>query len=1130
MINTSGKQEEPSGNHRFTLRNTSISDITEGLLLRHMNAGNTYDSRAYQNVNPKILELNLGVFTNQFTTLAFPDVTVVRQGNDLFLSCNCPENNKNLCEHEALVMTALIRRDELRVFFDEKLRHEKLREVAVDYGLENEPDLDNFFELEYIHKKLIIKSRLPSLFAATKENFAAFNDLLKNGDQNIADAAARTTDQPVFVVLRQHKYYQYLFVDLYRSEVSLEGRIKNPLTAVSPLDLMWRSEDPDHLKFFTAVSKFQNQTSTARTHSDLVALRAIVKNPLDYAFYYHDKDVSEKVTARSLVPVKIKLLTNDPELKVNPQGAFYELSGSIKIEGRICDLESLDLRFNYFLAAEQTLYLAGNLQALGIIDLLKKKNGRLLIHGSKYREFKTKLLTKIEDKVGIDYTHIKPATPLQLNQQGFNNPKEKVIYLSDFGQDVMIIPVVRYGEEEVPIRSKRQVYGTDKQGREFLVKRDGEEEDAFTALLLKQHPYFEEQLENDLYYFYLHKKRFLDEEWFLNAFDEWRKYNITILGFNELEGNKLNPHKVKISIKVLSGINWFNAIVNVKYGKKRLGLKQLQKAVRNKNKYVQLDDGTTGILPEEWMEKFAAYFNSAEIAGDDTLIIPKVNFSAVDQLYDAEMLDDEVKEELNFYRKRLSDFESVKNVKIPAELEGTLRSYQREGLNWLNFLDDLGFGGCLADDMGLGKSVQIIAFILSQREKTKHNVNLIVVPASLIFNWQAEVSKFAPSVKIHTIYGADRIKNTHDFDPYEIVLTSYGTLLSDIRFLKDYTFNYIFLDESQNIKNPESQRYKAVRLLKSRNKIVITGTPVENNTFDLYGQLSFACPGLLGSKQYFKDIYSSPVDKFKSYRRTTELQNKIKPFILRRTKQQVASELPDKTEMVLYCEMKPEQRKIYDAYEKEFREYISAATDDELAKSPMNVLKGLTRLRQICNSPLLLKEEKLKGEESVKIEMLTEQIENKSPRHKILVFSQFVSMLDLVGKALKSRNIGYAYLTGSTRDREAVVSSFQNDPGLRVFLISLKAGGTGLNLTEADYVYLIEPWWNPAVENQAIDRSHRIGQDKNVVAVRMICPGTVEEKMMTMQESKRELVQNLIKTDTSFLNSLSKADLLKLLE
>jgi SNF2 family DNA or RNA helicase len=514
---------------------------------------------------------------------------------------------------------------------------------------------------------------------------------------------------------------------------------------------------------------------------------------------------------------------------------------------------------------------------------------------------------------------------------------------------------------------------------------------------------------------------------------------------------------------------------------------------------------------------------------DDALHIPKTNFATLNQLFDDELLDDEVKHEIQTYQKRLSDFESIKEVTVSPDLLGTLRPYQQQGLNWLNFLDDLNFGGCLADDMGLGKTLQIIAFILSQREKVTHNTNLLVVPTSLIFNWQMEVKKFAPSIRVHTIYGADRIKNTEEFNNYEIVLTSYGTLLADVNFLKNYHFNYIFLDESQNIKNPDSQRYKSVRLLKARNRITITGTPIENNTFDLYGQLSFACPGLLGTKQYFKDIYAVPIDKFKSNKRAIELQNKIKPFILRRTKQQVAEELPEKTEMILYCEMQQQQRGIYDAYEKEFRDYISATTDDLLKKSPMNVLKGLTRLRQICDSPLLLSGEKPPGNESAKIDMLIEQIESKSPRHKILVFSQFVSMLELIKKEFTARDIKFSWLTGSSRNREAIVNEFQNNADIRVFLISMKAGGTGLNLTEADYVYLIDPWWNPAVENQAIDRSHRIGQHKNVVAVRLICPGTVEEKIMEMQASKKELFRDLIKTDNAVLQSLSKTDLLGVL-
>jgi SNF2 family DNA or RNA helicase len=362
---------------------------------------------------------------------------------------------------------------------------------------------------------------------------------------------------------------------------------------------------------------------------------------------------------------------------------------------------------------------------------------------------------------------------------------------------------------------------------------------------------------------------------------------------------------------------------------------------------------------------------------------------------------------------------------------------------------------------------------------------------------------------------------------FDIILTSYTTLLTDVNFLKSYAFNYIFLDESQQIKNPESQRYKAVKLLQSRNKIAITGTPIENNTFDLYSQFSFACPGLLGSKRYFKDIYSAPIDNFKDSKRAKDLQRKVRPFLLRRTKAEVAKELPSKTETVLYCEMQEQQRAIYDAYEKEFREYISAKDEKELDKNRMNVLRGLTKLRQICNSPKLLKDGTLSDtQRSAKIEALMEQIEDNAPHHKMLVFSQFVSMLDLIEGELQKSGIGYVKLTGRTKNREAVVDQFQKQNNIRVFLISLKAGGTGLNLEQANYVYLVDPWWNPAVENQAIDRVHRIGQTKNVTAIRLICPNTVEEKIMQLQATKKELASELIVEDASFISSLNKKDLL----
>ena len=405
---------------------------------------------------------------------------------------------------------------------------------------------------------------------------------------------------------------------------------------------------------------------------------------------------------------------------------------------------------------------------------------------------------------------------------------------------------------------------------------------------------------------------------------------------------------------------------------------------------------------------------------------------------------------------------------------------------------------------------------------------LVTMAGSNAPNWQDELKKFAPSLKIFSIYGTNRVRINHAFKEYDVVLTSYGMLVSNIHFIKTFCFAYIFLDESQAIKNPDSQRYKACRLLQSKNKIVLTGTPVQNNTFDLYGQLSFACPGLLGNRQYFKDIYSQPIDKFGDTKRAVELQQKINPFILRRTKKQVATELPEKTEMIIYCEMGIEQRKVYDAYEKEFRNYLLGKPEEDLRRNSMNILQGLTKMRQICNSPALLEDDVFYGDASAKIDVLVEQIESKHRYHKILVFSQFVGMLHLIRKELSAKYIACEWLTGQTKDRAAAVNNFQTNEDIRVFLISLKAGGTGLNLTEADYVYLVDPWWNPAVENQAIDRCYRIGQQKHVVAVRLICPDTIEEKIIKLQAAKKELVNDLIKTDAGVLKRLSKEDLVRL--
>lgn len=1112
----------PNDTQDYVLENITVPDLSLSVILKHCADIDTAERRGVSEIQPVSIELNLGVFTNNFAA-DYPVITVIQQQHALRLSCTCKASKRKLCTHQVQVLYCIMEKSNFRIFFDEVQRKEKIRQVAKEYGLENESNPDDFFELEYVNKNLEIRPRMKELLPLNSATTAYLEKELLPVETVLPTLSKEVTR--MLVVFSKHKYYDHFIIELYEAHLGKDGNIKNPLKVLNPLDFIWKTDDVEELKFFTGLSKFQNNYNETKSASDLDGLKALVRNPLELNVYYHDHKLSDKISSSSIIKVNLKILDIDLNLFVDLKDNFHEVHGQLMVEDQQYDLKFLQVKFGYFIQIENVLYLIDNPDFIRVVDFFKKHNHKILVHASKFNEFQKTILSKLENKIRITYSYLRPASASQLEETGFEKETERLIYLSDSESYVLITPVMKYGTIEVPVLSKRQLYATDQNGNSFIVERDDEAEIHFTALLIRQHPDFAEQ--NGHESFYLHKERFLDSEWFLNAFEVWQNHHITILGFNELKNNNLNPNRAKISVNVASGLDWFESSVKLQYGRQNVPLKLIHKAIKNKSKFVQLDDGTLGILPKEWIERLSKYFNSGEIV-EEKIRIPKVSYSSVLELYDEEFLDKEVRVKLMEYSSAFSKFEKIEDVQVPADLKATLRDYQKQGLNWLNFLDTYGFGGCLADDMGLGKTIQVIAFILSQREKQKQNTNLIVVPTSLIFNWQSELQKFAPSVKLKTFYGADRIRSTEDFELYEVVLTTYGMLLSDIHFLKEYHFNYIFLDESQAIKNPESQRYKAARMLQSRNKVVLTGTPIENNTFDLYGQLSFACPGLLGNKQHFRDHYSKPIDQFGDSKRAKELQKKINPFVLRRTKRQVAKELPEKTEMVIYCEMGVEQRKVYDFYEKEIRDYLNNAKNDEIQRQSMHVLKSLTMLRQICNSPSLLNDEKLYGDASSKIEVLVEQIETKSSQHKILVFSQFVSMLELIRKQLEERNIPFEYLTGQTTNRGAKVDTFQNDEQVRVFLISLKAGGVGLNLTEADYVYLVDPWWNPAVENQAIDRSYRIGQTKNVVAVRLICPNTVEEKILKLQETKKELANELIRTDTAVLKSFSKKELLDL--
>lgn len=969
-------------------------------------------------------------------------------------------------------------------------------------------------------------------FEREKPDFEKLSPLINRHKTNVLNFV---NDQFLakIVIFSRHKYYRHLVVELATASFTQSGKPKNPISVLDPLDFVWKAEQQDEIKFYTGISRFKNNYSEGRNDTEVAALKAIAKNPYQFKFYQHDEKLGSTVNASTLIGINVSVLKLNLEINVDERGDSFAISGCLHLANKVYDIEDLTLTYQYFVQLKNHLYLISNPHFINVIGFFKKHKNNVIIDRKDYEEFQQNILSHIEEKIKINYSYLKPATQKQFIEQGFDLENEQIIYLTESADFVLLTPVMRYGGLEIPVISQKQIKAKDKRGKIFTIERAEERELQFIVNIAKMHPYFEEQitefseqLHTDC--FYMHRKHFLEPEWFLTAFEAWRSKGIAILGFNDLKNNKLSAYQAKININVISGVDWFETAIKVKFNKQTVSLKHLHKSIRNKSKFVQLDDGTSGILPAEWLTKFERYFAAAEIV-EEKLQSPNISYATVEELYETELLDVESKQRIALYKAKLAAFENIEAIAVPESLNTTLRDYQKEGLNWLNFLDGFNFGGCLADDMGLGKTIQILAFILSQREKKVNNTNLIVVPASLVFNWQREIEKFAPSLKLLIIYGADRIKTQLDFSAYEVVLTSYGTLLSDVKFLKEYRFNYIILDESQNIKNTDSQRYKAARLLQSRNKIVLTGTPIENNTFDLYGQLSFACPGLLGSKEQFKQIYSVPIDQFKDTKRAAELQQKIKPFVLRRTKEQVAKELPDKTEMVIYCEMAKQQREIYESCRTEIRDYLMGNPENELTKSSMHILQGITKLRQICNSPAILNKEKYYGNASAKMDVLMEQIENKSANHNILVFSQFVSMLDLVKEQLAERNIAFAYLTGGTKNREEVVNSFQSNADVKVFLISLKAGGVGLNLTKADYVFLIDPWWNPAVENQAIDRAYRIGQQNNVMAVRLICPDTIEEKIMLMQETKKDLANDLIRNEESIFKSLTKQDLLALI-
>jgi hypothetical protein len=595
----------------------------------------------------------------------------------------------------------------------------------------------------------------------------------------------------------------------------------------------------------------------------------------------------------------------------------------------------------------------------------------------------------------------------------------------------------------------------------------------------------------------------------------------------EAEG-KLYRTAGRFKMAVSSGVDWFELHGEAEFEGETVRLPELLAALRRGDKFVPLGDGSLGLLPEEWIKKFAPVAGLGNEEGDHLRY-----GSAQAALLDVWLADDlEVTADETFERarRRLHDFSGIAPAEAPRGFRGELRGYQKAGLGWLHFLRDFGFGGCLADDMGLGKTVQVLALLESRRTlRAKEGLppSLVVVPRSLIFNWLAEAAHFTPKLRVLDHTGADRGRPGEGFGRWDVVLTTYGTLRRDVASLRQVEFDYVILDEAQAIKNADSLTAKSARLLRGSYRLALSGTPIENHLGELWSLLEFLNPGFLGASTAlgFAGKLRDPDPEAREL-----LARAVRPFLLRRTKEQVAPELPPKVEQTLFCVLPPKQRKLYDEMRDHYRAALGSRIGEQgLGRSKILVLEALLRLRQAACHPGLLDPHRL-AEPSAKLDLLLPQLrEILAEDHKVLVFSQFTSFLAILRGQLDAESLPYLYLDGRTRDRQEKVESFQNDPASRLFLISLKAGGLGLNLTAADYVYLLDPWWNPAVEAQAIDRAHRIGQERPVFASRLVARDTVEEKILDLQKTKRDLADAVIQADKSLIADLSREDLEMLL-
>ena len=1082
------------------------------------------------------------------------EITLTKGNEGISTQCTCG-NNSLLCQHIAAFIDYFVTKKpvpSLLLVFNPDFYSKKIEEGLKMYGLSQAKNPDEILTVQaqdgFLNYKLTKKYQ--GLIPIAEQAGEGFGEFFK---QNILATRTpeflqknmqgeRNTDQMHgFGLLFTYKPDNQNYFSIQAVTGKLSKKEDKFVGAINQIDLknLHRLE-PHHQEVLKQLTELDSETIFLHSHDHeerLIANSRLIPLLKKLFALHREKDLtfvrkeqyshSYKINANSLRAVCLSQSPATVEFELRTSEEFIELIPSLVLGNNkvalpwenMTDQMVMGLMFLW----QENLYLAENVDTLSTTYFFQEQ-GTLKTPSEQRDKFIQHYVMPLSRNFKVN---MKDKKALKIKEVTVE-PSKKQIYFREMGDFIILTPTVEYKEGHLQNILEKGNPIIEKNKQYISLIRDQAYETTFYDFIKKLHPKLNKQF--PIEFFHLKAKDLLADDWFLTAFNAFNKENIEVFGFDKLKNFKYNPYPAQISTSVSSGVDWFEVNVNIAFGSTTVSLSEVRKAVLKKEKFVQLSDGSLGILPAEWLQKFERMFRQGEIK-DNILKISSRRFMIVDSLFN-DIDNKEVLLQLQEKKNKLATFSSIGSVKTPKEINATLRDYQREGLNWLNFLDEYQWGGILADDMGLGKTLQILSFLALQKKRSK-NPNLIVVPTSLVFNWENEIKKFCPSMKVYFHYGPDRQKDTAKFKGNQLIITTYGTLVNDIEFLKSFGFHYIILDESQAIKNMQSLRFKAVRLLKGQNKLALTGTPIENNTFDLYAQMQFVNPGFLGSAKAFKEQFSQPIDRDNNPVVAAELKSLLVPFMIRRTKEQVAKELPPKTEEVLFCTMPKKQREVYDAYRNKYRDYLLGKIEEEgLEKSKIYVLEGLTKLRQICDSPAILSDYEEYGSDSVKVEELLRNIREKTGRHKVIVFSQFVKMLQLIKTRLVEENICFEYLDGkcSSASRKKSVATFQEDEDCRVFLISLKAGGTGLNLTAADYVFLVDPWWNPAVENQAIDRCYRIGQTKRVFAYRMICKDSVEEKILEYQSRKMAVANEVVQAEENFMKKLSFEDIKNLFE